>query len=110
MGSRTEHKLCTLDGASAAGRDAYKHLKHSLCLGFLLAMLWGEETSQDAPCQKLYVPSKSNFSNKLTACSLSRKVCYFLRSVLCRPEIFAYLPHLLGKSSKQTCGHAILMA
>lgn len=93
-GSRAEQMLCTLDRVSSAGRNTWKHLKHKLCLGFQLAMLWGEK-SQDAQCQKLYVPSKSVFfPTNWSLWLLNSKAWYFRRSVLCIDENFCLHFHI----------------
>lgn len=63
-GSCTEQMLCTLDRASAAGREAWKHLKQPV-LGLLVGNAVGEITSQESQCQKLYVPSKSHFYQQI---------------------------------------------
>lgn len=80
-------------------------------LGLLVGNAVGEKKNPKMHSAKNYTClQRVIVSNKLITCLLNRKVCDFLRSAFCIHENFAYIPRLLGKSSKRTRGCAILMA
>lgn len=61
----TEQMLWTLDRVSSAGRDEWKHLNTDGAWAFSWQCCGGKKKSQDARCQKLYVPSKSIFFQQI---------------------------------------------
>lgn len=78
--------------------------------GLLLGSALGGKKPKTHSAKNYTCLQRVIFSNKLITCLLNRKFCDLLKSSLCIHENFAYIPHLLEKSSKQTCGRAILMA
>ena len=98
---RTEQMLWTLDRVSSAGRDEWKHLNTDCAWVFSWQCCGGKKKSQDARCQKLYVPSKSIFFQQIDHFDYSiTRLVIFSEVPFAYMGIFAYISSFVREKFK----------